>query len=73
MKLCLRQVLLALGFAMLVGGWGGLRYADRRMTASFTEGPSRKLYAAGVGCMSLGAGLVGLGLFRRLDDRTENC
>jgi hypothetical protein len=61
MKHSIRRVLLAVGLALFAGGWGVLRYADQRSQVNYVA-PSRKLYGGGVGCMVLGAGLVGFGL-----------
>ncbi len=71
----IRRIGLGLGAALLVGGWGMMRYADeQQQTASVGKSrftlwrdgigeslsPSRHIYTAGVVLIALGAGTIGL-------------
>ena len=58
MKLMTRRVVLAIGAAMLVGGWGTMRYTQAHKRA-FTLTESRRTYACGIVGMAIGAGMIG--------------
>ena len=75
----IRRIVLGVGAALLVGGWGTTRYADeQQQTISITyDGrmlmwkgeewgllASKTIYAAGVLSMALGAGLIGFAIPR---------
>lgn len=61
MKASISRVILAIGVALFVAGWGKIRYADRRMESGLTA-PGRKLCAGGVGGMAPRTGDVAFGL-----------
>lgn len=83
----IRRLMLGLGAALLVGGWGTTRYADeQQQTVSvstrgqksnlWSEGrgglvASKTIYAGGVLSMALGAGLIGFAI-PRPRDRTKD-
>lgn len=72
-----RRILLALGAALLVGGWGTTRYAYTELETMATESlgqaqlwatgldpylyPTRNIYIGGIVGMATGAGLIGFG------------
>lgn len=79
----IRRIVLGLGAALLVGGWGTTRYADEQQQIVsvqsrsgkvdlWSEGrgglvASQSIYAAGVLVMALGAGLIGFAIPRPRD------
>ena len=57
-----RRLLIALGAALLVGGWGTTRYIHEFRMAFFTVN-AQMFYGVCVLGMTLGAGLIGFGVF----------
>ena len=51
-----RRLMLGIGAALLVGGWGAIRYAD---------------FIGGVLSMAVGAGLIGFAALRPTNDKDE--
>ena len=80
-----RRLMLGIGAALLVGGWGTTRYADEQQQQAgeslkyghwfwggpFNGIPGRVFYGGGVICMALGAGLIGFGVLRPTNRKDE--
>ena len=72
MNILKQRILFGLGAALLVGGWGGTRFANKQQQ-TVPAGLGRELrwsrydediYRNGVVAMALGAGLIGFGAIR---------
>jgi hypothetical protein len=85
MKLITRRIILGIGAALLVGGWGLTRYAHEQQESVvddardiiwvggdniFIRG-SRTYFGAGVASMAIGAGLIGFGVPKGSDQGRE--
>ena len=75
MKLTTRRIILGIGAALLVGGWGMTRYAvlfssNAEVMVAIWEGyvvdwpPMKLTFTAGIVTMTIGAGLLGFGALR---------
>ena len=68
-----RRLLIGVGAALLIGGWGTTRYAheqqmSRRLDGNHRAalwGETRHIYGAGVLGMAVGAGLIGFAILPR--------
>ena len=58
-----RRLMLAIGAALLVGGWGA--------TWTFYNPPDRIIGVAGVVSMAIGAGLIGFAVLRPTNRKDE--
>ena len=58
-----RRLMLAIGAALLVGGWGA--------TWTFYNPPDRIIGVAGVVSMAIGAGLIGFAMLRPTNHKDE--
>lgn len=80
MTIIRRRLMLGIGAALLVGGWGATRFAHEQQQSFSADGwrqhvwttkthirlvgPSQVIYGAGVISMALGAGLIGFAVLR---------
>ncbi len=69
----LGRMMPGIAVAMIVGGWGMMRYADRyeHDEQCMDEGSSQGLYVSGIVMMAIGAGAIGLLLSAPIKDASE--
>ncbi|MEE9130546.1 MAG: hypothetical protein V3T84_11055 [Phycisphaerales bacterium] len=75
MSMIRRRLMLGIGAALLVGGWGATRYAAQHQRAySYYRSDAvcqRTVYIGGVVTMAIGAGFIGFAVLRHTNRKDE--